>query len=420
MEAEERPRKLQKLDPTPESENASLIPAGAPTQSGIEPSRALTKDASSQPKDEDEESDDNEAGKIVAVPTLPTPPKGDEAPISKNQRKKLARKEAWEAGRASRKAKKKQKTAEKREQKRLLKKSGPGGGDAVDPIPGPDATDDVPPHLPAKKHHLRATQLPVTIVLDCGFDELMLDKERTSLASQLTRAYSDNKNAPFRAHLLISSFDGKLRERFETVLGSSHKSWRGVGFEHGDFVEAAERARANTSGPDAGSVAGALEDTTDEGVGELVYLTSDSPETLTVLRPHGVYVVGGLVDKNRHKGICYKRALDRGVRTAKLPLAEHMHLASRQVLATNHVVEIMLRWLECGNWGEAFMRVMPKRKGGVLKERGGGAPAEDEDAGETATEAKIAEAEETSRERRRGSAGGELPPESSNAVDTAP
>jgi tRNA (guanine9-N1)-methyltransferase len=27
----------------------------------------------------------------------------------------------------------------------------------------------------------------------------------------------------------------------------------------------------------------------------------------------------------------------------------------------------MVKWLECGDWGEAFMKVIPKRKGGTLK-----------------------------------------------------
>jgi tRNA (guanine9-N1)-methyltransferase len=30
----------------------------------------------------------------------------------------------------------------------------------------------------------------------------------------------------------------------------------------------------------------------------------------------------------------------------------------------------MVHWLECGDWGEAFMKVMPKRKGGKLREEG--------------------------------------------------
>jgi tRNA (guanine9-N1)-methyltransferase len=31
----------------------------------------------------------------------------------------------------------------------------------------------------------------------------------------------------------------------------------------------------------------------------------------------------------------------------------------------------MLKWLECGDWGEAFMSVIPKRKGGQLRGYGG-------------------------------------------------
>jgi tRNA (guanine9-N1)-methyltransferase len=104
-----------------------------------------------------------------------------------------------------------------------------------------------------------------------------------------------------------------------------------------------------------------------EKEGEVVYLTSDSPHTLKRLQPYSTYIIGGLVDKNRHKGICYKTACDRGIKTAKLPIGEFMEMQSRFVLATNHVVEIMLRWLECGDWGQSFVEVMPKRKGGVLK-----------------------------------------------------
>ena len=119
--------------------------------------------------------------------------------------------------------------------------------------------------------------------------------------------------------------------------------------------------------------------------GEVIYLTSDSPDTLTELKPYHTYIIGGIVDKNRHKGICYKKALDRNdelkvesvinsdpttvnkIKTAKLPIGEYMNMTARHVLTTNHVVEIMLKWLETGDWGEAFLAVMPKRKGGTLK-----------------------------------------------------
>ena len=123
---------------------------------------------------------------------------------------------------------------------------------------------------------------------------------------------------------------------------------------------------------------------------ELVYLTSESDNTLTELKPYSTYIIGGLVDKNREKGICYKRATNRGIKTAKLPIGEFMDMRSRKVLATNHVNEIMLRWLECGDWGEAFVKVIPKRKGGKLKKAaendGSHDELEQEDEGECGTD----------------------------------
>ena len=104
----------------------------------------------------------------------------------------------------------------------------------------------------------------------------------------------------------------------------------------------------------------------------IVYLTADSPYTLDRLSPNTSYIVGAIVDKNRHKGLCYKRACERNIPTAKLPIGEYMTMQSRSVLAVNHVVEIMLRWLETGDWGEAFTQVIPKRKEAKLKVKKGG------------------------------------------------
>jgi hypothetical protein len=47
-----------------------------------------------------------------------------------------------------------------------------------------------------------------------------------------------------------------------------------------------------------------------------------------------------------------------------------MAMQSRFVLTTNQVVEIMAKWLECGDWSEAFLHVIPPRKGAVVKKNG--------------------------------------------------
>lgn len=43
-----------------------------------------------------------------------------------------------------------------------------------------------------------------------------------------------------------------------------------------------------------------------------MYLTADSPDTITQLEKSKVYILGGLVDRNAHKGLCFKKATVRG------------------------------------------------------------------------------------------------------------
>lgn len=294
--------------------------------------------------------------------------------LSKNQQKKLKRDQEWEANRELRKLKRREKIQEKKQSKRAAREQ----------IAPADSVNTGPDQIIAqfgessdrnKRARHRYTQLPITLLIDCGFDDLMIDKELKSLSSQITRCYSDNHKAPFQAHLALSSFGGHLRERYDGILAGTHRSWRNVRFLEDDFVKGAEQATEWMSGPEGGNLAGVFDRDREpqqkpeesQRLGETVYLTSDSPDTLTELRPYSTYVVGGLVDKNRHKGICYKTAMDRGMKTAKLPIGDYMKMNSRFVLATNHVVEIMLRWLEIGDWGKAFDMVIPKRKGATLK-----------------------------------------------------
>ncbi|KID96644.1 tRNA (guanine-N(1)-)-methyltransferase, partial [Metarhizium majus ARSEF 297] len=296
------------------------------------------------------------------------------APMSKNALKRLRRAKEWEDGREDRKRRRREKRvaskARRREERAELLAQG------ADPAV-----------LFAKRAPARL--VPVSLILDCDFEAYMTDKERVSLSSQVTRCYSENRNFKYKAHLWISGWRGKLRERFETAMENQHAHWKGVSLEEGDFLAAAARAREGMrSAEGGGEMADSLRRSADTAAAnrwekderepfplpgpvpeldgayaDVVYLTSESPYTLERLEPNTSYVIGGLVDKNREKGLCYRRAVERGIRTARLPIGQYMKLRTRQILATNHVVEIMLRWLECEDWAEAFMRVIPKRKG---------------------------------------------------------
>ncbi|KAL4723379.1 tRNA (guanine(9)-N(1))-methyltransferase [Fusarium chlamydosporum] len=297
-------------------------------------------------------------------------------PMSKNALKRLRKQQQWEAGKEERKQKRRDsrisRKVRKREERDALIAQG------IDPY--------------AHKHQKPpSVNVPISLIFDCDFEQYMREKEIISLGSQITRSYSENKNARYRTNIYVSNWNGKLAERFHQILDDKHKNWKGIDFVEGDFIECAEKAREQMKEdhmiePLQRSLDEKSPWTRDEKdplplpdpepeprteYNDIVYLSSDSPYTLERLEPNTSYVIGGLVDKNREKGLCYKRARERGIRTARLPIGQYMVMQSRAVLTTNHVVEIMLKWLEYENWGEAFMSVIPKRKGGQLKQQQG-------------------------------------------------
>lgn len=342
---------------------------------------------------------DGDAKAAVAAAAVP------EAPMSKNALKRLRRQQEWEDGKEDRRKRRRAKRHDRRERQREER--------AALLAQGADPAAVVPRRRLQLQQRAGATLVPVALIIDCGFEAYMSDKELVSLASQATRCYSDNRGARFKAHLWMAGWAGKIRHRFETVLGGQHRHWKGVSFVEHDFRACADEARRrmaerpgelidalrrgrpgggagqeadrdNEAGGeerDAGHGAPAWtrdepgreplplpdpEPELDEAYRDVVYLASESPYTLQRLEPHTSYVIGGFVDKNREKGLCYRGARQLGIRTARLPIGQFMVMQSRRVLATNHVVEIMLRWLEFGDWGRAFMAAIPKRKRGRL------------------------------------------------------
>lgn len=313
-----------------------------------------------------------------------------EPKLSKNQLRKLKRQKQWEEGAQDRRDKRKEKRKNKQERNREAREAEIARAQA-------EGREPVFQKKERTKDPKVQTKVPVTVMIDCQFESYMLEKELVSLASQVTRCYSDNRTARFPVHLYVSSYGGAMKERYDSTLGDQVSKWKGITFTEEDFVVAAGQAKEAMSSPQGGTVVDALkpaegQDSLSVGTLDLsakdkrkkaapepesepedvdksiVYLTADSPYVLERLEPNTCYVIGGIIDRNRHKGLCYKVARERKVRTAKLPIGEYMVLLDRHVLATNHVMEIMLRYLELGDWGAAFMKVIPTRKGGHLKD----------------------------------------------------
>ena len=207
----------------------------------------------------------------------------------------------------------------------------------------------------------------IKLIIDCGFEDLMKVQEIASLSKQIARCYSANKNSENPFNLIIYDIGPKLEK---LMIQNNHEKWKGVksycskdliNFDH--FVE-----KLNTKLIDTNEVINdkvILQNIPDieECKKNIIYLTGDSPNEIKSLEKDKVYIVGGIVDRNRHKLLTLKKAEDLGISHAKLPIDNYIHLATSQILATNHVVEILVYFNSVKeDWKEAFCSIIPKRK----------------------------------------------------------
>jgi tRNA (guanine9-N1)-methyltransferase len=178
-----------------------------------------------------------------------------------------------------------------------------------------------------------------SLVIDMDFDGKMLQGELVHCASQLGHSYSANKKVDKPLHLHFTGWKGEIKELAEHNI-TGILNWK-VTFTNKGFVD--------HFGPDKKD--------------KLVYLSSDSSEELDELVEGDIYIIGGLVDHNRHKGLCYERAEAQGIRTARLPIKKYVELADRAVLTINQCVQIMVEMYQEGaTWQKVLDKVLPPRK----------------------------------------------------------
>ncbi|KAL0443056.1 UNVERIFIED_CONTAM: tRNA methyltransferase 10A [Sesamum latifolium] len=174
------------------------------------------------------------------------------------------------------------------------------------------------------------------IVIDLEFSHLMSTNELHSLVQQIMYCYAINGRCVLPAHLWLTGCQGEMQNQLLRIPG--YDKWV-IEKEDRSYIEAFQDQKE-----------------------KLVYLTADSETILDELDPKAVYIIGGLVDRNRWKGITMKKAKEQGIKTAKLPIGAYLKMSSSQVLTVNHVVEILLKFLETKDWKDSFFQVIPQRK----------------------------------------------------------
>ncbi|XP_043275392.1 tRNA methyltransferase 10 homolog A [Venturia canescens] len=236
--------------------------------------------------------------------------------LSKRQLKKIRKKEKWLERKGEKRLRERTKAKEKRAHARA------------------NNIDLGPSRKALKKCTMAESSCKVTITIDMSFDDLMQDKDVAKLIKQILRCYTLNRRAISPVQFSLTGFSGKSKQEMQKHNGYEH--WD-VKFYPDSYLKMYNDKK-------------------------IVYLTSESENVVDTLEPDCVYVIGGLVDHNSHKGYCHKLAIQEKVRHARLPLDKFLKMKARKVLTVDHVFEILLRVTEGKTWQEAFLQVLPERK----------------------------------------------------------
>jgi tRNA (guanine9-N1)-methyltransferase len=175
---------------------------------------------------------------------------------------------------------------------------------------------------------LEAHQNGTRLVIDLQWYGLMKSTEAKSAVQQIVHSYSVNAHCAAPFQLWLSSY---REEYFAHLSGRNgwklHRTEASV-LDH--FLSEKDR---------------------------LVYLSADAEEDLTNIDKDAIYIIGGFVDRNRHKGITDTWAKEHGIRTVRFPISN-----LSVVLTINQVVAIMCEVNSDGDWQRALDVAVPKRK----------------------------------------------------------
>lgn len=267
-------------------------------------------------------------------------------PLSKNARKRLLKAEyreaKWKAKKMIKRENKKldleRRQAEKEKKKSVEGKDGPAS-EQYDFEKA--AAERKARKLEEKEQFLKNCDDNFKVIIDCAFEHEHSDNGIRSLTQQIMYAYGVNKRSTKPCNMYVTG----LGDTTWAQLGKTHpENWMAATVHREPYQDIVKDKK-------------------------LVYLTADSPNTITSLDTKCAYIIGGIVDRNRLKGITYKKAVAENIETAKLPLDECIKMMGTnktKVLTVNHVFEILLKYAEGKSWVNAFQSTLPGRKDVVI------------------------------------------------------
>lgn len=278
-------------------------------------------------------------------------------PISKNQLKKMKKQEEWkkkmEKIKQYKKEKKKEKKKLKREERERQEKLNPKKESEINENKIKDKSN-IPfkSKKQLKEEFKQKCKNGMKVIIDCDFEHLMNEQGNKSMVRQIVDLYSINKESsnPFR--VILYGVGKQIKDGLEK---SNLENWIGIevyfkeDFPTFDkFIE--EILYKDDKRPK------------DDIKKNIFYLTADSENNIENIDNDATYIIGGIVDRNKYKGLTFNKAKELGINHGKFPIGDYLKLQSSQVLTTNHTFHILNEFSIKHDWKDAFVSIIPKRK----------------------------------------------------------
>ena len=274
-------------------------------------------------------------------------------PMSKNQLKKMKKQEEWKQKMEKIKAYKK----EKKKEKKRLKREEREKEELLNPKinePKKEINKDIPfkSRKQIKEEFKQKCKNGMRVIIDCDFEHLMDERSIKSMVRQIVDLYSINKYStnPFR--VILYGVGKQIKEGLEK---SDCKNWIGIEIyfkeDYPDFDKFIEEILYKDD-----------KRTKKDIKYNIYYLSADSENNIENIEKNSTYIIGGIVDRNKYKGLSLNKAKELGINHGKFPIGEYLKLQSSQVLTTNHTFHILNEFSIRHDWKEAFVSIIPKRK----------------------------------------------------------
>ncbi|KAL7719690.1 tRNA (guanine(9)-N(1))-methyltransferase [Entamoeba marina] len=226
--------------------------------------------------------------------------------LTKNQIKRLKKKQQIEDQTIKQNEQRKQRRIEKKQRLKQLKQQAKEH---------PELNISIP--YRKKKRDIKDIIVKGEIIIDCDFEDKMNDRDLKSLISFFVSC----KGVGPRLNKLISNHPGTSK-------------WTLISFDSNPI-----QFETNT-----------------------YYLAAESTEELLDIDCTCKYIIGGIVDHNQFKKLCYGKSTSMGIKTLKLPIDKFVDCKGLKVLTVNHVFEILSKYKATHDWKETFNTTLPQRK----------------------------------------------------------